>query len=166
MSGSLGRPGCWAVGLLALLLLVLGFGLLGRRDQAAGLGEEIQYDDFGFAVESVERRGASSALELRVRVANHAKRVPFMFDRRAFVLWDSSGGIHRCVDPAPSGEGSRSMGATTEIAAGGVHRETLVFEIPPSTHPESVRVSLGAGAFFDALDWVFFGDRRILLAPH
>lgn len=163
MSGPRPRWRAWLSGASAVVLLGFSLALLLRRPEVARLGNEIHYDDFGFAVDRVEE-ASPGVFVLTVRVSNHALRVPFTFDPHSIVLWDSAGRSRRLAEGTTRERIGDFALRTATIPAGEKHETRLVFALD-CARPESVRVSLGGGAFFDALDWCVFGDRRIEIAP-
>ena len=71
---------------------------LNRRDEVAGLRQEIQYDDFAFSVQAVRKShtlGSSTAKGIyyivSLKVANHARRVNFEFKPASPVLISQDG---------------------------------------------------------------------------
>jgi Domain of unknown function (DUF4352) len=160
------------VGLCLALLGILA--ALSRRNQVVGLNREIQYDDFAFSV--LGARTATSVGEgesqanadgaycvVTMRVANHARRVDFTFDKSVAILIDdrgreyhlSAGGQRaldsarkqrdECGDPIPAG-----ASCTTEV----------VFELPAGARASQLRVS-GGGPAGDILDTIFYGTKMI-----
>lgn len=158
---------------LALLAMVA---LLNRRDQVVGLNQEIQYDDFAFAVLGTRSCAALGDGEFRhsaqgvytivtMKVANHARRVDYTFHKQAAILMDDNGNEFHlspegqkafdaaranrdpCAGPMPAGES-----CTTEI----------VFDIPAGAHISHLRISEG-GAVGDVLDAIFYGRKRIAI---
>lgn len=139
----------------ALGVLLLGAGtliLLVRRDVEAQPGEEQLYDDFGFSVLAAQRSGGRCAVELRI--ANHAKRVPFRMDNFHVRLVDTQGTEYE--ERVELAQRPR-----TEIAAGESVVETHVFEIPEAAQGIVLEVSFGR--IGDALDWLFLGKRTYAL---
>ena len=158
--------------------LLVALALLNRRDQHAALGEEIQYDDFAFAVVSTKRAAALGPADsptkangtfvvVTLKVVNHAKRVDFRFDRDFAILEDAN--AHRFNF---SREGQTALEASEwksdpcagPIPAGASCVTELAFDVPPDARELRLKISMGGGnAFLDFLDWAGWGDKWIRL---
>lgn len=142
--------------ILALLVLAVGLlALLVREDRQAAPGEEQVYDDFGFSVVSVERAGGRWVVGLRV--ANHARRVPFRLDGFGVRLVDGDGAVHEGL-PKPV------TPARTELEPGETALRTYVFDLPSDARDAVLAVTFGT--IPDALDWLFLGRRTFALPVH
>src|SRR5437763_16381652 len=89
--------------LVIICIVLLGIlALLNRHSQIVGLNQEIQYDDFGFAALGVRQaatignapgqQGAHGVYAIvTMKIANHARRVDFTFDKSTVILIDEQG---------------------------------------------------------------------------
>jgi hypothetical protein len=149
---------------------------LNRRNQAVGLNQEIQYDDFAFSVLGVRATSGPVAGGSRddrggtyyvvtMKVTNHARRVDYTLDKGVAILVDDGGreyhqshGGQRALDSA-----SRQKDECDEpIPAGACCTTEVVFELPPGARPARFRVS-GGGPAGDILDAIFYGRKTIEL---
>lgn len=172
----LGRLGAWCLagglGFSALLVLLA---LLNRRNQHAGLGEEIQYDDFAFAVESTKRAAMLGSADspakangtfvvVTLKVVNHAKRVDFRFDRSFAILEDAD---ERRFSVSHEGQAALEASewkidpCAAAIPAGASCVTELAFDVPPDARELRLKISMGGNAFLDFLDWAGWGDKWI-----
>jgi ribosomal protein S11 len=165
--------------LVIICMVLLGIlALLNRHSQVVGLNQEIQYDDFGFAALGVRRaatigddaepQGARGGYAIvTMKIANHARRVDFTFDKSTVILVDEQGNEYHW-----SGEAQRAFDATrpqgspcaAPIAAGASCVTEVVFEVPAMARIAQVRIS-GGGPLGDVLDTIFYGKKRIALPP-
>lgn len=164
------------VGVGVLLLAILA--LLNRRPQVVGLNQEIQYDDFAFAALGARRAEAigSDAAPQRaqgvyeivtMKVANHARRVDFTFDKSTVILIDDQGNeYHWSADVQRAFDASRTAGepCAVPIAAGASCSTDVVFDVPAAARIVQLRIS-GGGPLGDVLDTIFYGKKRIALPP-
>jgi Domain of unknown function (DUF4352) len=162
------------VGLCLVLLAILA--ALNRRNQAVGLNQEIQYDDFAFSVLGTRTAtslgtGESQANSVgayyvvTMKVANHARRVDYTLDKAIAVLVDDEGReFHLSLD------GQRALDSAREkrdecdapLPAGASCVTEIVFELPAGARASYLRVSEG-GPAGDILDTVFYGRKIIEL---
>ncbi|HJQ24361.1 MAG TPA: DUF4352 domain-containing protein [Blastocatellia bacterium] len=168
---------------LAALVLVcitlLGIvALLNRHPQVVGLNQEIQYDDFAFAALGARRAAtldeATDAVHapgvyaiVTMKVANHARRVDFTFDKSTVILLDDQGNeYHWSADAQRAFEATRPVSerCAEPIAAGASCVTEVVFDVPAQARITQLRIS-GGGAVGDVLDTVFYGRKRIALPP-
>jgi Domain of unknown function (DUF4352) len=160
---------------IALLGIVA---LLNRHSQVVGLNQEIQYDDFAFAAlgmrQSATIGGAVDAPHapsvytiVTMKVANHARRVDFTFDKSTVILIDEQGSeYHWSADTQRAFDAARpaSAGCAGPIAAGATCVTAVVFDVPATARITQLRIS-GGGAVGDLLDTIFYGQKRIALPP-
>lgn len=166
--------------IIAAALLVLGLVLLStlavlnRHNQTVGLNQEIQYDDFAFAVLGTVKANAVGSYVsqqstqgqfyiITLKVTNYAKRVNFSFDKRVAILVDESGKeyhVSSAGQKALDGETTKSGGCESEIPPGASCVSDLVFELPKNARISHVKVS-GGGAAGDVLDTIFYGKKVI-----
>jgi Domain of unknown function (DUF4352) len=164
-------------------LAVIGVALLGilallnRRSQVVGLNQEIQYDDFAFAAMAVRRAAtvSGSSDEPRARgvyaivtmkVANHARRVDFTFEKSTVILIDEQGNeYHWSEDAQRAFDAARPAGerCAEPIPAGASCTTEVVFDVPAEARITQLRIS--GGAVGDVLDTIFYGNKRIALPP-
>lgn len=138
-----------ALGVLGLLLLAaLVLAVVTREAREAATGEELVFDDFGFSVVSAER--SEGRITLGLKVANHARRVPFHLGNYKLKLVDASGSEY----PERQELATR---AKQEIAPGESIVETHVFDAPQATR--ELALEIGFGTIPDALDWLVLGPR-------
>jgi hypothetical protein len=162
---------------VVLAALLATVALLNRRDQVASSNEEIRYDDFGFAVTGSRRArslGSGPAaivargtfLVLTFEVRNHAQRVPYRFDDATAVLVDDRGTEYRIAARARAQLVAERGGdpCAGTIPAGGSCTTELAFDVPDDGRGFELRLSF-ANAFTDLLDLVFWGRKRIRVAP-
>jgi uncharacterized protein DUF4352 len=162
-------------GVIVIFALVAAFALVNRHDQHAGLGEEIQYDDFAFSVTSASRpetvgraeaplRPKGAFVVVALRVANHAKRVGFRFQRWFAVLEDADG---RRFSVSPEGEAALEAATwkrdpcAGEIPAGAACDTLLVYDVPPDARDLRLKITMGGNAVTEFLDWAGWGDKWI-----
>ncbi len=159
-----------------LSVAILALALLNRRDQAAGLDEEIQYDDFAFSVLSTRKVDALGSKESRtmaqgvylvvtLKVANHAKRVGYRFKPSTAIVVDERGNEYRVSSAGQKAlEAERGMAdpCAAEILAGRACVTDLVFDVPAGARLSHLRISEG-GRVGDVLDLVFYGRKTIRL---
>src|SRR5436853_11817 len=105
--------------LVIICIALLGIlALLNRHSQVVGLNQEIQYDDFAFAAlgarqaatignVSEPQRARGVYAMVTMKIANHARRVDFTFDKSTVILVDEQGNeyhwsadVQRAYDPA------------------------------------------------------------------
>ena len=156
--------------LLVMLLVVLN-----RRDETVSLNHEIQYDDFAFSVLSVrqawfvgdgDRQVKPSGLFyiVTLKVANHAVRVDYKYNRGCALLVDEQG-----IEYSPSPEGQPALEATLSpselcsapIPAGASCVTEVVFDVPAGVSVSQLRITFGPIA--DIFDPIFSGRKRIAL---
>ncbi|HKQ07683.1 MAG TPA: DUF4352 domain-containing protein [Blastocatellia bacterium] len=152
--------------------------LLNRRSQTVGLNQEIQYDDFAFAALGVRQAatlgGAPDAPRAQgiyaivtMKVANHAQRVDFTFDKSTVILIDEQGNEYHWADGTQRAYDAlrpASARCAEPIAAGATCITEVVFDLPATARITQVRIS-GGGAVGDVLDTIFYGKKRIALPP-
>src|SRR6266496_3845611 len=120
--------------LVLICLALLGIlALLNRHSQVVGLNQEIQYDDFAFAALGLRQSSvignapgqqpAQGVYAIVImKIANHARRVDFTFDKSTVILIDEQDREYRwsadaqrafdatrppgeqCAEPIPAGE--------------------------------------------------------------
>ncbi|HKP85204.1 MAG TPA: DUF4352 domain-containing protein [Blastocatellia bacterium] len=158
---------------LAMLALVA---LLNRRSQMVGLNQEIQYDDFAFSVlgartAAVVGDGQSRARAhglfcvVTMKIANHALRVDYTFDKSDAILVDDHGNEFRL-----SAEGQKALEENLKqdelcerpIPAGASCVTQVVFDLPADVRVSQLRISEG-GQVGDVLDTIFYGKKRIAI---
>ena len=158
-----------AIGFSLLAMLAV----LNRRSQTVGLNQEIQYDDFAFAVQGVRKAallGAGQVPEanqvyyvVTLKIANHAKRVDYTFKKGSAILVDASGReFHLSPRAQEALESIQPTRCNGPIPAGGSCTTEIAFEVPDETHISKLRISEG-GSIGDLLDFVFYGTKRISL---
>jgi hypothetical protein len=160
--------------LLLAVILPAAFALLNRRNQTVGLKQEIQYDDFAYSVlgavktTSVGSYRSQHSAEgqfyvITMKVANHARRANYSFDKAVAILVDESGReyhISSAGQKALDGETTKSAACESEIPPGGSCISDLVFELPKDVRVSHLRVS-GGGKAGDLLDTIFYGRKII-----
>jgi hypothetical protein len=166
------RPIGWRTVALVLVALLVMAVFATRRNRTLGLGQTIQYDDFFFTVEQVDRlsgsRGSASSPGLddflvRLRIDNRAKRVPYQFRGDSLVFVDISrneAGIRPVAERLPSGENSAPR--THELKAGESITADYLFRLPPDLNRFRLRVS-SSGPIGDLLEWLVFGRQEFRL---
>jgi hypothetical protein len=163
--------------IVAACLALLGIlAALNRRNQVVGLGEEIQYDDFAFSVlaartatglgagESEADRGVAYYV-VTMKVANHARRVDYTFDKAVAILVDDEGREHYLSE-----EGQRAIDSARSqkdecggpIPAGASCTTEVAFQLPAGARASHLRISEG-GQAGDILDTIFYGTKTIRL---
>ena len=175
-----GRRSCTLgpLALLAVCAFATCLGITGSSRTLVGLNQEIQYDDFGFTVVEVRRattlegEAKSAATQahgvfwiVTMKVANHAKRVPFTFNKHAVILEDGAGNEFR-----PSQVGQAAFDAAragtdpcaSPLPAGTSGATEIVFDVPENVDGILLRISEG-GRLGDVLDNIFYGKKRIQL---
>jgi uncharacterized protein DUF4352 len=158
-----------SVSLLAMVAV------LNRRDQIVGVNQEIQYDDFAFSVLGVRKaialgREASPTKAkgvfyiLTVKIANHAKRVSYMFKKSSPRLVDvKEREFPLSVAGQQALESMIGAQCSSPIPAGASCVTEVVFDLPEGAEVSKFRISEG-GLIGDILDVVFFGKKRIELS--
>ncbi|MBI3653164.1 MAG: DUF4352 domain-containing protein [Acidobacteria bacterium] len=163
-----------AAALVGIGLLLATYAGLNRRNQTVGLNQEIQYDDFGFAVLGTVKANAVGGYATQhstegqfylvtLKVTNHAQRVNYRFNKSAAILVDESGReypISSVGQKALDGETTPSGGCESELPPGASCVADLVFELPKAARLAYVRISEG-GAVGDVLDTIFYGKKMI-----
>jgi len=164
--------------LLIICIVLLGIlALLNRHPQVVGLNQEIQYDDFAFAALGVRQAATiGNASEpqpakgvyalVTMKIANHARRVDFTFDKSTVVLLDEQGNeYHWSVDVQRAFDATRPPGelCAAPIAAGASCVTEVIFDLPATARIVQLRIS--GGALGDILDTIFSGKKRIALPP-
>jgi hypothetical protein len=165
--------------LFIICIVLLGIlALLNRHPQIVGLNQEIQYDDFAFAALGV-RQAASigSAPEqqrargvyaiVKMKVANHARRVDFTFDKSTVILVDEQGNEYHWsadVQHAFDATCAPSEQCAEPITAGASCVTEVIFDVPAMARIAQARIS-GGGPVGDVLDTIFSGKKRIALPP-
>lgn len=163
-------------GLFLLLIFITSLACLNRRSATVSFNQEIQFDDFAFSVLDVrnserldqvdpplEPRGSFCIVTLQV--ANHAKRVPFVFDNKYPVLVDDSGReyhVSAVAQAALQSAGASGDACSGPLPAGSTCVREMVFDLPVDCRPSYLRICWG-GALTDLLDLAFIGDKRISL---
>jgi hypothetical protein len=154
--------------------LVAMLAVLNRKDQTVGLNQEIQYDDFAFAVQGVRKANSLGSGEsqtnaqgvyyvVTLKIANHAKRVDFTFKRASAILVDEAGREFHLSEKAQRAlESTPSDTCSGPIPAGASCTTEFAFELPENAHVSLLRISEG-GSIGDILDFVFYGTKRIAL---
>lgn len=168
------------IAVTVVIIAAIGFSLLAmlavlnRRDQTVGVNQEIQYDDFAFSVQSLRKvnalgSGASQTSAqgvfyvVRLKIANHAKRVDYTFKPRSAVLVDERGiEFHLSENGQRALDGTEGNKCGDPIPAGVSCTLELAFEVPEDTRLATLRISEG-GSIGDVLDFVFYGKKRIAL---
>jgi hypothetical protein len=162
------------IGCALLFGLLATLAALNRRDQVAGLNQEIQYDDFAFSVQGVRTTrtlGDSTAqgvyYVVTLKIANHAKRVDYEFKRDSPVLLAGDGKQYRVsFDAQRVLDSARGAGdsCVTPIPPGSSCTKEVVFDVAPDITDPRLRVSTG-GLAGDILDTIFHGKKVIMLDP-
>jgi Telomeric repeat-binding factor 2. len=165
--------------LVIICIALLGIlALLNRQTQVVGLNQEIQYDDFAFAALGVRQAAtignASEPQRARgiyaivtMKIANHARRVDFTFDKSTVILVDEQGNeYHWSADVQRAYDATRPQGepCAEPIAAGASCVTEVIFDVPATSRIAQVRIS-GGGPVGDVLDTIFSGKKRIALPP-
>src|SRR5215218_6592355 len=94
-----------ALPVFAVIILSV-LALLNRQNQIVGMKQEIQYDDFAFSVLGVVKANSVGSYVsqhstegqfyvVTMKIANHAKRVNYSFDKSVAILVDASGKEYR-----------------------------------------------------------------------
>lgn len=157
--------------LVVIILSVLA--LLNRQNQVVGMKQEIQYDDFAFSVLGAVKANSVGNYVMQhstegqfyvvtMKIANHAKRVNYSFDKSTAILVDESGKEYRIStagQKALEGETTKSSGCESEIPPDGSCITDLVFELPKDAQVSHLRVSGSAAG--DVLDTIFYGKKII-----
>src|SRR5436853_1712629 len=164
--------------LVIICIALLGIlALLNRHSQVVGLNQEIQYDDFAFAALGVRQAATiSNAPEpqrargvyamVTMKIANHAQRVDFTFDKSTVILVDEQGNeYHWSADVQRTYDATRPQGepCAEPIAAGVSCVTEVIFDVPATARIAQVRIS--GGPVGDVLDTIFSGNKRIPLPP-
>ena len=159
-----------AIGISLVALLAV----LNRRDQTAGLNQEIQYDDFAFSVQGVRKANSLGSGEsqtnaqgvyyvVTLKIANHAKRVDYTFKKTSAVLLDDARReFHLSESGQRALESTQSNNCGGPIPAGASCTTEVAFEVPESARVSQLKISEG-GSIGDILDFVFYGTKRIAL---
>jgi hypothetical protein len=162
-----------AIGVAICISLVAMLAVFNRKDQTVGLKQEIQYDDFAFAVQGI-RPAATVGVAVTdttrrgywvvtLQIANHAKRVDFNFKKSTAILVDEQGREYHTSETAQQVIGlNQTPACTSPIPAGSSCTTELAFELPEGAHASTFRVSEG-GRLGDVLDSIFYGNKRITL---
>lgn len=159
-------------GLCLVLLAILA--ALNRRTQIVGLNQEIQYDDFAFSVlgaraatnlatSEPQAGAAGNYYVVTMKVANHALRVDYTFDKTAAILVDDAGReFHLSASGQRALESARKQKDECEgpLPAGVSCTTELVFELPAGARVSHLRISEG-GELGDILDSIFYGRKII-----
>lgn len=157
-----------AIGLSLLAMLAA----LNRRDQAVGLNQEIQYDDFAFSVLGVRKASALGSGDTQtnargvyhvvtLKIANHAKRVDYTFKKASAILVDDRGReFHLSVDGQQTLKSTQSNKCNGPIPAGASCTAEIAFDLPADALPSQMRFSEG-DSIGEILDVVFYGKKRI-----
>jgi len=159
-----------ACGLILGLLATLAG--LNRRDEVAGLGQEIRYDDFAFSVQEVRKTrtlGNSTAQGIyyivNLKVANHATRLNFEFKPASPVLIGHDGRRYRAsFEPQQAIESNGDAGdaCAAPIPPGSSCVKQVVFDVPDDVSDLRLKIS-SAGLAGDILDTIFYGRKVIRL---
>ncbi len=164
----------------AATVLVLGLGLLSilallnRHNQTVGLNQEIQYDDFAFSVLNVrkvntsdrassERNVGSEFYVVTMKIANHARRVNYTFNRAVAILVDDRGNeyhLSEVAEKALEAQPTRAGGCESEIPPGNSCLTDIAFELPAGAKVSHLRISEG-GTLGDVADTIFYGKKII-----
>jgi hypothetical protein len=102
---------------------------------------------------------------LRLRVANHAKRVDYALSQHTPVLEDSSGDEFR-IDVHATELLARETAAPAlpaSIHAGDQISSEIVFDVPSTA--KALRLRITWGEAINTLDQIVCGDRTIMLEP-
>ncbi|MEN3332624.1 MAG: hypothetical protein V7641_1989 [Blastocatellia bacterium] len=165
--------------LVIICIVLLGIlVLLNRHSQIVGLNQEIQYDDFAFAALGVRQaatignapepqRAHGVYTMVTMKIANHARRVDFTFDKSTVILVDEQGKeYHWSADVQRAFDATRlpSERCAEPIAAGASCITEVIFDVPAMARIAQVRIS-GGGPVGDLLDTIFSGKKRIALPP-
>ena len=162
-----------AIGVAICISLVAMLAMLNRKDQTVGLKQEIQYDDFAFAVQGIRPAAPVGAAVteaahrgycvVTLQIANHAKRVDFNFKKSTAILVDEQGREYHTSETAQQAIGlNQTPTCTSPIPAGRSCTTELAFELPEDARASTFRVSEG-GRVGDVLDLIFYGKKRITL---
>ena len=162
-----------AIGSAICISLVAMLAVLNRKDQVVGLKQEIQYDDFAFAVQGIRPAAPVGAAVteaahrgycvVTLQIANHAKRVDFNFKKSTAILVDEQGREYHTSETAQQAIGlNQTPTCTSPIPAGRSCTTELAFELPEDARASTFRVSEG-GRVGDVLDLIFYGKKRITL---
>lgn len=156
----------WTVGIVVLLI-----GIVANRYQAVTVydrDQDIQYDDFAFAVTTVQE-WASKAVQppphrqfytVVVRVKNKARRVDFDFQPSVVSVQDSSGDEMTLRPDLAREAKAPNGGATERLTPGQTIQVPLIFEGLQEATNIRVRFRFG-GALGLFLDTLLSGDRRV-----
>lgn len=159
-----------AAGISLLAMLAV----LNRRDQTVALNQEIRYDDFAFSVQSVRKATSLGSGDsqtnargvyyiVMLKIANHAKRVDYTFKPGAAILVDDAGKeFHLSENGQRALDSTQSNKCNSPIPAGASCITEVAFELPENSRLSTLRISEG-GSIGDALDFVFYGTKRIAL---
>ncbi|MCI0490530.1 MAG: DUF4352 domain-containing protein [Blastocatellia bacterium] len=158
------------------LIFLASLAALNRHNQAAGLNQEIRYDDFAFSVQRVRktdslgsgtniRKARGTYCIVTIKVANHAKRIDYQFNNEAVILIDGAGREYRI-----SAEGQDALESrdgyidpcAARILAGEECVTEVVFDVPANISDLSLKFSEG-GPLGDILDAIF--KKRIKIGP-
>jgi hypothetical protein len=162
--------------LIIICIVLLGIlALLNRHPQVVGLNQEIQYDDFAFAALGVRQAASIGNISepqrargvyaiVTMKIANHARRVDFTFDKSTVILLDEQGNeYHWSADVQRAFDATRPPGepCVAPIAAGASCVTEAVFDVPATARMAQLRIS--GGPLGDILDTIFSGKKRIAL---
>jgi len=155
--------------LLGVLLVAI-LALLNRHNQTAGFNQEIQYDDFAFSVvgsKEVATLGSTMAqgkfVVVTMKIANHARRVNYTFNKAVVILVDEDGKEYHISDrgqKALDAEPTHNGGCESEIPAGASCVTDVVFDVSKDVRVSHLRTSEG-GSVGDVLDTIFYGRKII-----
>lgn len=162
------------LGVMLVCVLGLLFVSLARHDVLAPPGQEIVWDDFGFALEGVSEstevgppgervRPKGRFVVVHLRTTNHAQRVDYDLAGHTPLL-ESESGARWSPDPAATSALRRELGlaAPTSIAPGAKDVSPFVYDVPAGSVPVRVRITWGGDAL-QTLDLILFGDRALAI---
>jgi hypothetical protein len=157
---------------------VLVFGLLAtlaslnRRDEVAGLRQEILYDDFAFSVQDVRKSRTVGSVSAKgvfyivtLKVANHDRRVSFEFKPTSPMLISEDGQQFRVSSEsqhALSSDSGAGDACAAPIPPGSYCVKEVVFDVPDDVPVPWLKISRG-GLAGDILDTIFYGKKVISL---
>ena len=164
----------------AATVLVLGVGLLAvlallnRHNQVVGFNQEIQYDDFAFSVLNLRKAntlnrsvsgedGESAFYVVRMKIANHARRVNYTFKKSVVILVDDRGNeyhLSAAGQKAFESEPTYTGGCESDIPPGSSCLSDVVFQLPAAGKISHLRISEG-GRLGDVADTIFYGNKVI-----
>jgi hypothetical protein len=145
-----------------------------RRNQIVGFNQEIQYDDFAFSVLNVRKANTLAAdpsgqtagtafYVVTMKIANHARRVNYIFDKSVAILVDDRGNQYHVSEvgqKAVNEEPTRAGSCESEISPDSSCITDVVFQLPAGASVSHLRISEG-GKLGDVADTIFYGKKMI-----